>query len=121
MIDTITYCEDTTALIQEVQEKYPDKINTDENGNVTFLITKTPTVRNESKTLTLVRCSDEELEILESLTTLQVLGGYDEIFNDDVKHDLYKSVYPYDISLTYTDEAGNTVEYSRPQRIGVFA
>ena len=120
-MDIITYCEDTAALVAEVKDKFPDRIDDTNPNNPIFLITKTPTIRNGNKTLALVRCSGNDYQDLLSLTSLNILGSYNEIFDDNTTDTLYKSVYPYDTPVTYTDEHGVDQTYMRPKKIGVLA
>jgi hypothetical protein len=55
------------------------------------------------------------------MKSIQSLGTYDELFSNEVSLALYKSVYPYDVPVSYTDIDGTTKEYLRPQKIGEFA
>ena len=122
MTDLITYCTDSTALALEVAEKYPEKLTENEDGSYNFNITKIPTVRKDNLTLCLVRCATTEDEnMLRSLTALEVLGTYDEVFASPLLDAKYKSVYPYDVPIEYTDENNTIQSYSRPKKIGGFA
>ena len=115
MKDVLTYCPDTTALIAELQEKFPDRINIDEEtGEASFILTKTPTVRNGDETLALVRVSDGDLLDMQGLTNLTVLGTYDEVFGDAEKKAIYDRVYP----RTPIELEGS--EQLPPERIGEF-
>lgn len=55
------------------------------------------------------------------LATVELLGAYDEIFADEVKHNIYKSVNDYHIDEYYTDEEG--IEHLIPKNkyIGMYA
>ena len=118
----ITYVADTVAFINELESIAPSYVITDEEtGNKSWTIQHTPIVKNENGSLAMSILSDSELELINSMTTIQSLGTYEELFADEAKHGIYKSVYPYDIALSYVDEDGNTVEYFRPQKIGEFA
>lgn len=121
--DIITYCEDTQALINEVKEKYPNKIYIDEKtGEATFLITKTPTIRNGTKTLALVRCPSEDYDFMASFNSIEILGTYEKVFNDATKLAKYKSVYDYETPIKYKDpDSGEEKEFYKPQKFGVFA
>jgi hypothetical protein len=113
--DVITYCPDRTKLGAEVAAKFPEKLDM-ETGS--FLVTKIPTVKGEPvSSLSLVRCFSEKDEAdLSSLTTLEVLGTYEEVWSDPVKKAKYDKVYP---RHPVVDEEGN--EYIPPEKIGVFA
>lgn len=119
MKDLVTYCTDSTLLVQEVGVKFPEMLTED----MKFSVNKIPTRRSATgETLCLVRCmSTEEETDLRSLTTLEVLGTYDEVFADPFLDAKYKSVYPYDVAITYLDEDGVEHSYMRPKMIGVFA
>lgn len=116
MNDILTYCPDTTALVAELQEKFPDRIYVDEDtGEVSYIVTKTPTIRNGNETLSLVRVSDSDLADMQSLDSLSVLGTYEEVFADPFLKDTYNRVYPRTpIGL----EDGS--EWIPPERIGDF-
>jgi len=119
MKDLVTYCADSTALVQEVGEKFPELLTEEFD----FSVTKIPTYKCATgETVCLVRCIDADDETkLRSLTTLEVLGTYDEVFADPLLDAKYKSVYPYDVPVTYTDDEGVEKSYTRPNRIGAFA
>ena len=83
MNDVLIFCPDTTVLIAELQEIFPDRVHIDEDTeDATYIITKTPTVRNGDETLALVRVSDEDLADMQGMTSLTVLGTYEEVFGD---------------------------------------
>lgn len=116
--DVITYCDDIPSMIAEIQEKFPERLSEDND----FLVTKIPTLKHSSgtKSLSLVRCTTEqELSDLSSLTHLEVLGTYDEVFNDPIKLAKYDAVYDR-TPQTYEVDG---VEYihTPPEKIGVFA
>ena len=114
---TITYVKDTKAFVEEVKKKFPEQV--DEDGNVTLI--HTPLVKNENGSLAYSMLSAEQVEMGEQLETIVALGDYEEMFNNEEAHAIYKSVYPYDVPVTYIDEDGNEQEYYRPKKIGVFA
>lgn len=112
MTDKITYCADLIALKQELKDKgYFDE----EDGTYTHGMTLTPIVFKDNCSLSLVRGD------VVSLDNLEILGTYDEIFADAAKHTKYKSVYPYDTPVEFTDENGELQTYMRPKILGVFA
>ncbi len=86
----------------------------------TFLIDKTPTVRNGDETLALVRCSNTTLEMLDALKSLQVLGSYEEVLADKKLKAIHDRVYPRK-PINYKDENGKKHTYTPPERIGAFA
>jgi hypothetical protein len=65
--------------------------------------------------------TDDDLAFVKTLKSMQSLGTYDELFANDEALALYKSVYPYDVPVSYVDMDGTTKEYFRPQKIGEFA
>ena len=119
MTDYITHCTDTAALVTELLEKAPHFVNVDEQGSASFLVSKTPTVRNGAETLALVRDIDGSLfEASKALTTLTVLGTYDEVFADPAKKAIYDRVYVR--SYTYIDDGGIERTALRPEKFGIF-
>jgi hypothetical protein len=119
MIDVITYCPDPSLLVAEVAEKLPHYLT--EDGE--FCVDKVPVVHtsNGTATLCLVRCRDEEeIQLLSSLSSLEVLGTYDQVFADPALTAKYDSVYNRS-PKTYTDEEGNEYTVTPPNRIGEFA
>lgn len=126
MFDLITYCADTTALIAELQSKNSQQISTDSAGNITWKITKTPTVRKGLETLSVVRVDDAglaEINHLTSLDILSIVNAGDDILAamSPAKRTIYDSVYPrtpFDI----TDSNGViTGTRQPPELIGAFA
>lgn len=114
MKDEIFYCSDIEQLKQElVANEMMDK-----EGNFIHGNTLTPIKYNGIKTLSLVRDNKLDLALFPSLTNL---GTYDNLFANEESLALYKSVYPYDVPIEYTDEDRATQSYLRPQKIGVFA
>jgi hypothetical protein len=93
MMDFITYCNDVPVLISELQEKAPQFILIDENGNALFLVDKTMTIRNGNETLSLIRGNNSIISLCAELTSISVLGSYDDVFNDPEKLAIYNRVY----------------------------
>ena len=120
--DIITYCEDTKVLVQELQEKYPDRIyKNEQTGEYSFIVNKTPTVRNGNKALCLLRLTPEEYEMIQNTQSLEILGTYDEIFTDEFKLTKYKTVWDYKTPIKYIDsETGEEKQYYKPQKFAVF-
>ena len=112
----IIYCSNLEQLKQELSDNnyYDEGSNNFTHGNML-----TPIKKNDSGA-SLAYVMDNKLD-LELFPSLQSLGDYDEMFADDTKHDLYKSVYPYHIPVEYVDEDGKTQSYDLPNKIGVFA
>ncbi len=119
MTDIITYCIDTAALVAELQEKLPDLIDIKDPENPNFCVDKTPTVRNGNKTLALLLVDDNQLTELETLDSLQILGTFEEVFEDPEKKAIYDSVYIREHE--YIDMDGVTQQGLRPERFGGFA
>ena len=108
--------------MDELESLAPSYIITDEEtGKKSWTIQTTPIVKSENGTLAMSILTNDELVFISSMATIKNLGTYDELFANEEAHALYKSVYPYDVPLSYVDEEGNTIEYFRPQKIGEFA
>ena len=115
----ITYCKDTTAFMDELPDSYKVK---DMDGVVTgWTIQTTPVIKNDKGSLAMSILSDDELAFIGTMKSIQSLGTFEELFANEASLALYKSVYPYDVALSYVNEEGNTVEYFRPEKIGEFA
>ena len=118
----VTYVANTVAFIEELEAMAPSYVIVDEETGIkSWTIQHTPLVKNENGSLAMSILSNEELAFINQMTTIKNLGTYDELFANETSHSLYKSVYPYDVPLSYTDEEGVVHEYFRPQRIGDFA
>lgn len=125
--DLITYCADTQALMAEVAQVAPDKLIMDEQGNVVgFAITKTPTVRNGTETLAVVRLDDEELAVIKGLKSLTVLaeipaGGDLLAAMGKANRAIYDRVYDQ-TPKPVLDEQGNQIGTYTPSGLcGTFA
>lgn len=118
-MDIITYCTDTDALVSELESKFPDLINVEDSENPSFLVDKTPTVRNGNKTMSLLRVDEDRLTDLKTLENLEILGTFEEVFEDSEKKTIYDSVYVRE--YTYIDIDGITQTGSKPERFGGFA
>ena len=114
MRDEIIHCSD----IEQLKKEFADNGMRDEEGNYTHGNTLTPIIFNGVKTLSLVRDNKLDLTKFPSLTNL---GTYEELFADDEAHELYKSVYPYDMPIVYMDEEDVEQSYLRSKKIGEFA
>ena len=132
--DLITYCKDTKALIAEISKIAPDKLIKDEKGNPTgFVITKTPTIRQNAETLSVVRVNDTELAIIKSLTTIKILsevpaGGNLLTAMTKANRKIYDRVYsrkPQPVldekGMPMLDAAGKQITVTPPELIGMFA
>ncbi|OOZ36105.1 hypothetical protein [Solemya velesiana gill symbiont] len=122
MNDYITYCNNTQALVAELQVKAPELIHLDEQtGKATFLVPKTPTVRNGAETLALVRDIDGTLlQLAEQFDHLEVLGTYEEVFADPAKREIYDRVYDQTPRTVHGPD-GETLTYTPPEKFGVIA
>jgi hypothetical protein len=115
----ITYCKDTVAFMNELPDSYKTK---DIDGVVTgWTIQTTPVVKSENGSLAMSILSDDELAFMGTMKSIQSLGTYEELFVNEASHALYKSVYPYDVPISYVDMDGTTKEHLKPQKIGEFA
>lgn len=129
MIDVITYCSNTAALVAAVRSRWPDRLDESDPENPRFNLDKTPTVRNGAETLAVVRCMDGQpghpgtlaaLQELESAGVLTVLGTWDEVQADPARKALYDSVYPR-TPVTWTDENGDAHTLTPPEEFGRIA
>lgn len=106
----------------ELEQIAPNYIAKDMDGNITgWTIQTTPVIKSPNGTLALSVLSDQELSFMKTMTTIQSLGTYDELFANASNLAIYKSVYPYDVPVTYLDMNGGTQSYMLPERIGEFA
>ncbi|RME58176.1 hypothetical protein D6779_07035 [Candidatus Parcubacteria bacterium] len=151
MIDLIAYCADTKALMAEVAKVAPDYLIKDEQDNpIGFSITKTPTVKQttgkgkaaKTETLARVRVTDEELAIINKLTTLKILAQapvqsdptatdaelLNSLNSNKKNRAIYDKIHPR-TPIPVLDEKGNQlkdangkpVTYTPPELIGSFA
>jgi len=126
MKDLITYSKDVTLLLAEVEAKLPDYLIKDEQDKpIGFAITKTPTVRKGNKTLSIVRCTVDEVALIKTLTTMTILsevamGGDLLKAMTKAKRKLYDTVHDQ-TPQTITMEDGSTHTYTPPALIGAFA
>lgn len=132
--EVITYVTDVAQFIAELEAKASCYITTDEHtGKKSWTIETTPIVKSPNGTLAMSILSNEELTFVGTMTTIRSLGTYTDLFSvEDPNNEfapapagtdleVYQSVYPYHIPLTYTDENWVTVEYYLPKKIGEFA
>jgi len=82
MRHVITFSPDATKLLIEVEAKMPEYLIRAEPVKpakigvpIGFSIVKTPTVRKGNKTLSLVRCTIDEVKLLASLKSITVLAN----------------------------------------------
>ena len=120
MADIVTYCKDTSALIVELQEKFPERISLDNESDPKFIIEKSPTIRSGSETLSLVRVDADDYKLLSQLKNITILGTYDEIFADNKKKAIYDKLYPRKIQ-TYIDPDGKEQKNTPADKFAVFA
>jgi len=124
--DLITFSPDVTLLLAEVEAKLPDYIIKDEQDKpIGFAITKTPTVRKGNETLSVVRCTVDEVALIKTLTTMTILS--DVAMGGDLLKAMTKAnraVYDavHDQSpQTITLPDGTTSTYTPPALIGAFS
>jgi len=126
MRDLITYSKDVTLLLAEVETKLPDYIIKDEQDkSIGFAITKTPTVRKGNETLSVVRCTADEVALIKTLTTMTILaevamGGDVLKAMTKAKRAVYNAVHNQ-TPQTITMDDGTTITYTPPALIGTFA
>ena len=117
MKQLITRCDSIPSLISELREKYPTRIQDNEDGTVSFVVTKTNTLYNGLLSLSnvLVKNTLDE-EMLRSLTSLEVLGTFDEIEADAVLDAKFKEVFDYTVLKDSVDEDGNAIQVAQSMR-----
>jgi len=141
----ITYSPDITKLMPEVLVKLPDyviraeptaaQVKAKQFGTpVSFDIVKTPTVRKGNKTLSLVRCTSDEVKLLAALKSIRVLSNIPAVdrLTSDQRSDLllntmtktgralYDSVHDQTPVVT-TMPDGTTHTHTPSPHIGSFA
>ena len=118
--DLITFCEDIDELLAELVSK--GYVN--EAGEAVFPICdRTPTQKKDGKARSsLIRCvCDDNMALLESFGSLEILGTKAEVDADPVKTEKYLRTYSRD-PVTYTDpETGEPLTYTPPKWHGAFA
>jgi len=126
MRDLLTYSKNVTLLLAEVEAKLPDYLIKDDQGNPTgFAITKTPTVRKGNETLSVVRCTVDEVVLIKTLTTMTILsevamGGDLLKAMTKANRAVYDAVHDQ-TPQTITLPDGSTSTYTPPELIGAFA
>lgn len=118
--DVLVFCPDTAALVSEVAEKFPERLDLEDPNSPRFLVDKTPTVRNGNETISLVRADDGLLAELQALDSVTVLGTYDEVEADPDLKAVHDRVYPR-TERVWTDDEGRERTTIPPERIGAFA
>jgi len=143
MFDLITHTTDSVAFLTEVHANFPDKVVMSENpdpADTTFVpapvgvnITKTPTIRNATDTLSVVRCDAAELADIKTLTTIKILaevpmGGDLLKIMTKANRTIYDGVHDQtpvavldDKGKPMKDTNGKAVMYTPPSLIGAFA
>ncbi len=119
MNDLISYCPD----IEKLRKELKDKGYVDEDDNPVFpLMNHTPIQEaNKPETITLIRCVNQaDCDVLNSFTSLEVLGTYDEVFADPDKYAKYSSAYPHDETTETDPDTGETTTITPPKKFGVF-
>jgi len=126
MKDLLTYSKNVTLLLAEVEAKLPAYIIKDEQDKpIGFAITKTPTVRKGNATLSVVRCTADEVALIKTLTTLTILAEV-TMGGDLLKAMTQANRKLYDIvhdqtPQTITMADGTTHTYTPPELIGAFS
>jgi len=117
----ITYVPNIEAFLDELEALAPTYVYIDDEGNRKCNIATTPIVHSGYGTLAMSILTDENVEFIGLMSTIDILGTYEEIWADEEKHNLYRLVYPYDVPIAAVDADGNPTEYYRPKKIGEFA
>jgi len=128
MKDLITHTKDSKKFMTEVEAKFPEYVIYDESTPpvaVGVSITKTPTVRNATDTLAVIRVSASQLADIKALTTITILA---EVSMDGdllkamtkANRAVYDSIHDQ-TPQTITMEDGSTYTYTPPALIGSFA
>jgi len=128
MKDLITHTKDSKKFMAEVEAKFPEYVIYDESTPpvaVGVSITKTPTVRNLTDTLAVVRVSASQLADIKALATIAILA---EVAMDGdllkamskANRAVYDSIHDQ-TPQTITMEDGSTSTYTPPALIGSFA
>ena len=90
MIDIIAYSTNPAALVTEIQTKKPKLV--DANGKL--VLDKTPTMKKGGKTIALIRCRKQsEVDWLDGLTNLEVIGTYEEMLANSAWKAKYDSIW----------------------------
>ena len=124
--DLITYSPDVTALLTEVAAKMPEYLIEDDQGNpVGFAVTKTPTVRKGNETLSVVRCTADEVTLMKTLTSVKVIadvpaGGDLLAAMKAANRKIYDRIHDQ-TPQTVTLPDGSTQTITPPALIGQFA
>ncbi len=118
--DLISYCDNIETLRAELIDK--DYIEEETNKPILPLHNKTPIQNmNTPKTVTLIRCvSDEDIELLNTFDSLEVLGTKKQVDIDHDKTVKYESVYSRDPIISTNSETGEEFTYTPPKWHGDF-
>lgn len=114
-MDKLIYCNDLDALKEKLKK---DGYYDEELKRYIVPYFPLPIRKNGNTSLTLAKKFTLDLD---EYQMLEDLGTYEDMLADDAKHAKYKSVYPYDVPIEYTDENGDKQTYMRPFKIGEFA
>lgn len=118
----IVYTTSMEAFLLELEAFYPTYVDVNEvTGDKKCIIETTPIVSSDNGNLALSLLTDDELALIEPMTTIKSLGTYEELFANEENHAIYKSVYPYETIVEYIDEEGETQYRANPQKIGEFS
>ena len=119
-IDLVTYCQDSEKLCAELSERG----FVSEDGGVYFpLNNRTPTQNNNRpETVTLIRCTtNNEVELLKSFNSIEVLGTKEEVDADPEKTAKYESAYSREPYTVKDSETGEEYTVTPPKWHGDFA
>ena len=117
-IDKVIHSINYSLVLSEMESLFPQYVVTDEESNKSIPMLESIQVFNGNASLSLSRTDDKQFYTdMGTMTTLEVLGYYEEVFTDPAKDATYKSVWNYTEDLD--DGDGGT--YNRSQKFGVYS
>ncbi|OED34501.1 hypothetical protein AB832_07330 [Flavobacteriaceae bacterium (ex Bugula neritina AB1)] len=121
MKEKILHCTDKSKLNQELIDA--GFYHEDESGKYAYIPVDSVGVEvkkgNESLICSLIVEDDENL--LSAITSINVLGTYEEIFSDESKIAVYSSIYDTSEKIFIDEETGAEIKYTPPKKFAVFA
>jgi hypothetical protein len=107
---TITHCKNTSALMSEVKEKFPEFEN---EGSFLIREKKPHSVKKGNETLNRCRFSEKELEMVKQLKNLTLLGDYEECFANPESKEIYDRIWESGKIIDEETGQKKPVEFSR--------
>ena len=126
MQQKILHCTDTTKLPEQLTEAGHYHTNLDTDGNEI----KTPylpveaegmTIEINGQSLICTLITTEQEPGITAITSLSILGTYDEIFADSEKLAIYDSIYDRSEQTITDPETGEEYTYQPPDHFAEFA